>query len=139
MSRDSISVSSTRSKNSVAPKKDRLLKPLERVPSLPDQILAQLRKFRIDGRSIDATNIDQLYPGLDNLLVRCLRTGDDRQLHNRLSRNLKPEHLLITEKHIHISVCSRTQDLLEKLVDMGATLGMLNLSSEGEEACADHR
>jgi hypothetical protein len=123
MFRKSISESSPRSKQSLPIKRKQSLKPLERVPSLPDQILAQLLKFRIDGQSINARNVDELYPGLDSLLIRCLRTGDDRQLYNRLNRNLKPEYLLITGKHIHISVCSRTQDILEKLIDMGATLG----------------
>ncbi|UJR36788.1 hypothetical protein I4U23_029501 [Adineta vaga] len=124
MSRESISVSSTRSKHSVPSKCNRSLKPLEHVPSLPDQLLAQLLKFRIDGQSINARNVGELYPGLDSLLVRCLRTGDYRQLHNRLNRNLKPEYLLITGKHIHISVCSRTQDILEKLIEMGATVDL---------------
>ncbi|CAF3494751.1 unnamed protein product [Adineta steineri] len=124
MARESISVSSNRSKQSVPSNYSRTLKPLEHVPSLPDQIFAQLRKFRIVGKSINARNIDELYPGLDDLLVRCLRTGDYRQLHSRFNRNLKPEYILITGKHIHISVCSRTQDILEKLVEMGATIDL---------------
>ena len=123
MSRESISVSSTRSKDSEPSKYNRSLKPLARVPPVPDEILAQLLKFRIDGQSINARNVGEVYPGLDNLLVRCLRTGDDRQLKSRLNRNLKPEYLLITGKHIHISVCARTQDILENLISMGATLG----------------
>ncbi|CAF0873056.1 unnamed protein product [Adineta ricciae] len=124
MSRESISVSSTRSKHSEPSKYNRSLKPLARVPPVPDEILAQLLKFRIDGQSINARNVGEVYPGLDNLLVRCLRTGDDRQLNSRLNRNLKPEYLLITGKHIHISVCARTQDILENLISMGATLDL---------------
>ena len=90
---------------------------------IADQLVAQLLKFRIDGRTINARNVDELYPGLDRLLMRSLQTGDCRQLYNRLKRNLKPQYLLITGKHIHLSVCSHTQDVLEKLVEMGATLG----------------
>ena len=96
---------------------------------LSEQLIAQLLKFRIDGRTINARNVDELYPGLDRLLMRSLQTGDCRQLYNRLKRNLKPEYLLITGKHIHISVCAQTQNVLEKLVEMGATLGKTNSSS----------
>jgi hypothetical protein len=91
--------------------------------SISDQLIAQLLKFRVDGRTINARNVDELYPGLDRLLMKSLQTGDSRQLFNRLKRNLKAQYLLITGKHIHLSVCSRTQDVLEKLVEMGATLG----------------
>ena len=90
---------------------------------ISDQLINQLLKFRIDGQTINARNVDELYPGLDRLLMRSLQTGDSRQLFNRLKRNLKPEYLLITGKHIHLSVCSQTQNLLEKLIEMGATLG----------------
>jgi len=98
-------------------------KSLKPVNSIPDSLINQLLTFRVDGRTINARNVDELYPGLDRLLLRCLQTGDFRQLDNRLRRNLKPEYLLITGKHIQISVASQTQDILEKLIDMGATLG----------------
>ena len=88
-----------------------------------DPLIRQLLKFRVDGQTINARNVDELYPGLDRLLIRSLQTGDCRQLNNRLKRNLKPEYLLITGKHIHISVCAQTQDVLERLVKLGATLG----------------
>ena len=90
---------------------------------ISDQLIAQLLKFRIDGRTINARNVDELYPGLDRLLLRSLQPGDCRLLYNRFKRNLKPEYLLITGKHIHLSVCSETQHILEKLIEMGATLG----------------
>ena len=90
---------------------------------LTNQLINQLLKFRIDGQTINARNVDELYPGLDRLLMRSLQTGDCRQIYNRLKRNLKPEYLLITGKHIHLSVCSQTQQILEKLVETGATLG----------------
>ncbi|CAF1564697.1 unnamed protein product [Didymodactylos carnosus] len=89
-----------------------------------DILLRQLLKFRIDGHTIDARNVDELYPGIDHLLIRCLQTGDCRQLDNRLKRNLKAEYFLITGKHIHISFKSQTQNILEKLIHMGATVGM---------------
>ena len=127
MSPVSVFVSSNRSKHSLPVKRLRSLKPMEHAPVLPDTLFSQLLEFRIDGRTIDARNVDELYPGLDRLLLRCLQTGDCRQLDNRLRRNLKPEYLLITGKHIHISVCSQTQDILEKLVEMGATLGKYSL------------
>jgi hypothetical protein len=123
MTPENISVMSVRGKNALPVRRSRSLKPLDRTLLPPDQLLAQLLKFRIDGRTINARNVDELYPGLDRLLLRCLQTGDYRQLENRLKRNLKAEYLLITGKHIHISVCSQTQDILEKLVEMGATLG----------------
>lgn len=88
-----------------------------------DPLLAQLSKFRIDGQTINARNVGEIYPNLDRLLIRSLQTGDCRQLNNLLKRNLKPQYLLITGKHIHISVCSQTQSVLEKLVELGATLG----------------
>jgi hypothetical protein len=91
-----------------------------------DQLIAQLLKFRIDGRTINARNVDEFYPGLDRLLLRSLQTGDCRLLYNRFKRNLKPEYLLITGKHIHLSVCSQTQHILEKLIEMGATLSESN-------------
>lgn len=91
--------------------------------SAADPLIRQLLKFRIEGQTINARNVDELYPGLDRLLIRCLQTGDCRQLNNRLQRNLKAEYLLITGKHIHISVCAQTQDILERLVNLGATLG----------------
>jgi hypothetical protein len=102
----------------------RSTKPLANESITYDQLITQLLKFRIDGRTINARNVDELYPGLDRLLMRSLQTGDCRQLYNRLERNLKPEYLLITGKHIHLSVCSHTQGILEKLVEMGATLGV---------------
>ncbi|CAF3026220.1 unnamed protein product [Rotaria socialis] len=46
--------------------------------------MEQLLKFRIDGRTFNAKNIDELYPGLDRLLLRSLQTGDCRQLFDRL-------------------------------------------------------
>ncbi|CAF1551213.1 unnamed protein product [Rotaria magnacalcarata] len=55
---------------------------------LPDQPMEQLLKFRIDGRTFNAKNIDELYPGLDRLLLRSLQTGDCRQLFNRLKCKL---------------------------------------------------
>lgn len=88
-----------------------------------DPLISQLLKFRIDGQTINARNVDELYPGLDRLLIRSLQTGDCRQLNNRLKRNMKAQYLLITGKHIHISVCSKTEHVLERLVDLGATLG----------------
>jgi hypothetical protein len=127
MSPESISVTPVRSKHSLRGRRSQSLKPLDHVSSSPDQLLAQLLKFRIDGRTINARNVDELYPGLDRLLLRCLQTGDYRQLDNRLRRNLKAEYLLITGKHIHISVCSQTEDILEKLIEMGATLGKNSL------------
>ena len=102
---------------------NRLIKSSTNDPNVSDQLIAQLLKFRIDGRPINAKNVDELYPGIDRLLMRSLQSGDCRQLYNRLKRNLKPEYLLITGKHIHISVCAQTQAILEKLVEMGATLG----------------
>jgi hypothetical protein len=123
MPHESISVTSCRSKDSVSRRRSRSLKPLDHKSLPPDQLIAQLIKFRVDGRTINARNVDELYPGLDRLLLRCLQTGDYRQLDNRLRRNLKPEYLLITGKHIQISVSSQTEDLLENLVQMGATLG----------------
>lgn len=94
--------------------------------STHDRILInQLLKFRIDGRTINARNVDEIYPGLDRLLMKSLQTGDCRQLYNRLKRNLKAEYLLITGKHIHCSVASQTEHILEKLVEMGATLSRL--------------
>jgi predicted KAP-like P-loop ATPase len=119
---ESISIMSFRSKHSLPLRRSLSLKPLEQTSS-SDQLLNQLLKFRVDGRTINARNVDELYPGLDRLLLRCLQTGDYRQLDNRLRRNLKAEYLLITGKHIHISVCSKTENILEKLVEMGATLG----------------
>jgi hypothetical protein len=91
--------------------------------AISDQLIAQLLKFRIDGQTINARNVDEVYPGLDRLLLRSLQTGDCRLLYNRFKKNLKPEYLLITGKHIHLSVCSQTQHILEKLIEMGATLG----------------
>jgi len=120
---ESISVTTPRNKHLLSRKRSRSLKPLDHASSSPDQLLAQLLKFRVDGRTINARNVDELYPGLDRLLLRCLQTGDYRQLDNRLRRNLKAEYLLITGKHIHISVCSQTENILEKLIEMGATLG----------------
>jgi len=124
---ESISVTTPRNKHLLSRKRSRSLKPLDHASSSPDQLLAQLLKFRVDGRTINARNVDELYPGLDRLLLRCLQTGDYRQLDNRLRRNLKAEYLLITGKHIHISVCAHTEDILEKLVEMGATLGKYSL------------
>ncbi len=123
MSSETVRVASNRSKYSLSARHNRSLKPLDRPSTPPDQLIAQLLKFRINGRTINARNVDELYPGLDRLLLRCLQTGDYRQLDNRLKRNLKAEYLLITEQHIHTSVCSHTEDILEKLVEMGATLG----------------
>ncbi|CAF1221789.1 unnamed protein product [Rotaria magnacalcarata] len=124
MSSDTFVVSSERKKHSLPVKRSRSIQPLSHIPAPPDPLLAQLIQFRIDGRTIDARNVNELYPGLDRLLLRCLQTGDCRQLDNRLQRNLKAEYLLITSKHIHLSVCSHTEDILEKLVEMGATLDL---------------
>ncbi|CAF1129466.1 unnamed protein product [Rotaria sp. Silwood1] len=121
MSSGHISISSINSKQS---QHNRFMKSLPNGSTLPDQLFDQLLKFRVDGRTINARNVDELYPGLDRLLLRSLQTGDCRQLYNRLKRNLKPQYLLITGKHIHISVCSQTQSTLEKLVEMGATLDL---------------
>lgn len=88
-----------------------------------DPLIKQLMKFRIDGQTINARNVDELYPGLDRLVIRSLQSGDCRQLNNRLKRHLKAEYLLITSKHIHLSVCSKTEHILERLVELGATLG----------------
>lgn len=123
MSSESFLLSSERRKHPQPVRRSRTIQPLSNVPPPPDDLIAQLIEFRIDGRTINARNVDELYPGLDRLLLRCLQTGDCRQLDNRLRRNLKAEYLLITSKHIHVSVCSQTQDVLEKLVEMGATLG----------------
>ena len=120
----SISVTSVRGKHSVPLRRCRSLKPIEPSSPTPDHLLNQLLKFRIDGQTINARNVDQIYPGLDRLLLRCLQTGDCRQLENRFERNLKAEYLLITGRHIHLSVCAHTEDLLEKLVAMGATLDL---------------
>ncbi|CAF4744426.1 unnamed protein product [Rotaria socialis] len=122
MSSDTFVVSSERKKHPLPVKRSRSIQPLSHIPAPPDPLLAQLIQFRIDGRTIDARNVNELYPGLDRLLLRCLQTGDCRQLDNRLQRNLKAEYLLITSKHVHLSVCSHTEDILEKLVEMGATL-----------------
>lgn len=120
----STSRMSMRSQYSLSAKRPRSLKPIEQSSSPPpDLLIKQLLKFRIDGRTINARNVDELYPGLDRLLLRCLQTGDYRQLDNRLKRNLKAEYLLITGRHIHISVCAKTEHILENLIQMGATLG----------------
>ncbi|CAF0806033.1 unnamed protein product [Rotaria sp. Silwood1] len=124
MPSETVFVSSGRRKHALPVRRSRSVQPLDHIPTPPDTILAQLIDFRINGRTIDARNVDELYPGLDRLLLRCLQTGDSKQLDNRLNRNLKAEYLLITSKHIHISVCSQTQDILEKLVGMGATLDL---------------
>ena len=123
----STSRMSIRSKCSFPPKRPRSLKPLQQSSSSssPDLLIKQLLKFRIDGRPINARNVDEIYPGLDRLLLRCLQTGDYRQLDNRLKRNLKAEYLLITGRHIHISVCAKTEYILENLIQMGATLGKI--------------
>jgi hypothetical protein len=123
MSPQSISISSARSKHTLPARRSRSLKPLDHAAFPSDQLIDQLLKFRVDGRTINARNVDELYPGLDRLLLRCLQTGDYRQLDNRLRRNLKAEYLLITGKHIQISVSAKTEDILEQLVEMGATLG----------------
>ena len=124
MAFESSSVMSIRSRHSVSLRRSRSLKPIEDPPTPPtDKLLAELLKFRIDGRTINARNVNELYPDLDRLLLRCLQTGDCRQLDNRLRRNLKAQYLLITGKHINISVLSQTQDILDRLVSMGATLG----------------
>lgn len=123
MSSEGVIVSSRTRKIALPLKRSRSLQPIDNAPPPPDTLLAQLVKFRVSGRTINARNVDELYPGLDRLLLRCLQTGDCRQLDNRLQRNLKPEYLLITNKHIHTSVCAKTQDVLEKLVALGATLG----------------
>jgi hypothetical protein len=119
----SISLPTINTKPSKSLRRGRPINPSANDTSISDQLIAQLLKFRVDGRTINARNVDELYPGLDRLLMKSLQTGDSRQLFNRLKRNLKPQYLLITGKHIHLSVCSRTQDVLEKLVEMGATLG----------------
>ena len=114
MASENLSLSSFNSKTSQS----------SRYSSKPshDPLIDQLMKFRVDGRTINAGNVDEIYPGLDRLLLRSLQTGDCRQLFNRLKRNLKAKYLLITGKHIHTSVCSQTQTILETLVEMGATL-----------------
>ncbi|CAF5171506.1 unnamed protein product, partial [Rotaria magnacalcarata] len=122
MTSENTSISSVYTKLSQSSRHSRSNKPISNNSSLPDQLIEQLLKFRIDGRTINAKNVDELYPGLDRLLLRSLQSGDCRQLFNRLKRNLKPQYLLITGKHINISVCSQTQTILEKLVEMGATL-----------------
>ncbi len=123
MSPAGISIPSIHNKPSQSLRRSRSIKPLANDPAITDRLVAQLLKFRIDGQTINARNVNEFYPGLDRLLLRSLQTGDCRQLYNRFKRNLKPEYLLITGKHIHLSVCSKTQALLEKLVEMGATLG----------------
>jgi hypothetical protein len=127
MSPAGISIPNINNKQSSLLRRNRAIRPSVSESSITDQLVVQLLKFRIDGRSINARNVDELYPGLDRLLTRSLQTGDCRQLFSRLKRNLKPEYLLITGKHIHLSVCSQTQGLLEKLVEMGATLGKYKL------------
>ncbi|CAF2242202.1 unnamed protein product [Rotaria magnacalcarata] len=124
MTSENTSISSVYTKLSQSSRHSRSNKPISNNSSLPDQLIEQLLKFRIDGRTINAKNVDELYPGLDRLLLRSLQSGDCRQLFNRLKRNLKPQYLLITGKHINISVCSQTQTILEKLVEMGATLNL---------------
>jgi hypothetical protein len=123
MSPASISIPSNSNKRAQPLRRSRTIKSTSNESSLSEQLISQLLKFRIDGRTINARNVDELYPGLDRLLLRSLQTGDCRQLYNRLKRNLKPQYLLITGKHIHLSVCSQTQDILEKLVELGASLG----------------
>ena len=120
----SLSVTSVRSKHSLPLRRARSVKPIDHSSPPMDPLLTELFKFRIDGRTINARNVDEIYPGLDRLLLRSLQTGDYRQLENRLRRNLKAEYLLITGKHIHASVCAHTEDLLEKLIAMGATLDL---------------
>ncbi|CAF0763916.1 unnamed protein product [Rotaria sordida] len=124
MSSEIVFVSSARRRHALPVRRSRSIQPLDHIPTPPDSLLAQLINFRINGRTINARNVDEIYPGLDRLLLRCLQTGDCRQLDNRLNRNLKAEYLLITSKHIHTSVCSQTQDILEKLVEKGATLDL---------------
>ena len=124
MAQECSSIMSVRSRHSLSLRRSRSLKPIDDPPPPPtDKLLAELLKFRIDGRTINARNVNELYPDLERLLLRCLQTGDCRQLDNRLRRNLKAQYLLITEKHINISVLSQTQDILDRLVGMGATLG----------------
>lgn len=126
------SVLSMRSKHSsFIVKRNRSLKPIENKRSATpiDELFAELRKFRVDGRTINAHNVDEIYPGLDRVFIRCLQTGDSRQLDNRLKRNFKPEYLLITGKHINISVICHTEYILDRLVAMGATLGSFFISS----------
>lgn len=120
----SISVTSVRSKQSTPLRRCRSLKPIDTQSPSPDHLLNKLLKFRIDGRTINARNVDEIYPGLDRLLLRCLQTGDYRQIENRFERNLKAEYLLITGRHIHLSVCAHTEDILEKLIALGATLDL---------------
>jgi hypothetical protein len=123
MSPAGISIPNINNKPSQSLRRYRSMKSLANESTIADQLIAQLSKFRIDGRTINARNVDELYPGLDRLLMRSLQTGDCRQLFTRFKRNLKPEYLLITGKHIRVSVGSQTQGTLEKLVEMGATLG----------------
>lgn len=118
-----MSLSSFHSKQSQTTRHSQTTKAVINNSSYPDQLIDQLLKFRIDGRMINAGNANEIHPGLDRLLLRSLQTGDCRLLFNRLKSNLKPEYLLITGKHIHISVCSKTQHVLEKLIEMGASLG----------------
>jgi hypothetical protein len=127
MSPAGISIPNINNRQTQTYRHSRSIKSLTNESIQYDQLIAQLLKFRIDGQTINARNIDELYPGLDRLLMRSLQTGDCRQLYNRLKRNLKPEYILITGKHIHLSVCSHTQGILEKLVEMGATLGKYKL------------
>ncbi|CAF5138628.1 unnamed protein product, partial [Rotaria sp. Silwood1] len=96
MPSETVFVSSGRRKHALPVRRSRSVQPLDHIPTPPDTILAQLIDFRINGRTIDARNVDELYPGLDRLLLRCLQTGDSKQLDNRLNRNLKAEYLLIT-------------------------------------------
>ncbi|CAF1498543.1 unnamed protein product [Rotaria magnacalcarata] len=124
MTSENTSISSAFTKPSQSSRHSRSTKPISNNLSLPDQLIEQLLKFRIDGRTINAKNVDELYPGLDRLLLRSLQSGECRQLFNRLKRDLKPQYSLITGKHMHISVCAQTQTILEKLVEMGATLNL---------------
>ena len=115
-------ISNKRSSQTVRP--NRFNKSLSNETLISDQLIAQLLKFRIDGRTINTRNVGEFYPGLDRLVLRSLQTGDCRQLYNHLKRNIKPQQLLITGRHIHLSVHSRTQPILEKFIEMGATLSM---------------
>ncbi|CAF1511857.1 unnamed protein product [Rotaria magnacalcarata] len=94
---------------------------------LPDQPMEQLLKFRIDGRTFNAKNIDELYPGLDRLLLRSLQTGDCRQLFNRLKCNLKSQYLLITGKHIHINVIIINRLALSILINKQYSTSMFDV------------
>ncbi|CAF4187293.1 unnamed protein product [Rotaria magnacalcarata] len=65
---------------------------------LPDQPMEQLLKFRIDGRTLNAKNIDELYPvPLGKLIFRSDKLNFLSALANEYGQQMlaDPEHSLV--------------------------------------------